>query len=163
MEWTLELGPIPLSTQGQEVTLNFYTPDIDNKNTFYTDSNGLEMQKRILDYRPTWNFTTNMKITQNYFPVNSAILIRDEQTGNQLTLMTTRSLGGSSLKKGSIEVMHHRRLFKDDGRGVGEALNETDEFDNGIQVTTTYYVQIFNRSQEKSMQRNWQLHTDDPL
>ena len=34
--------------------------------------------------------------------------------------------------EGQIEIMHHRRLFCDDGRGVGEALNETDTYDNGI-------------------------------
>ena len=38
--------------------------------------------------------------------------------------MTDRSLGGSSLKDGSLEFMVHRRLLHDDGRGVGEALNE---------------------------------------
>ena len=38
--------------------------------------------------------------------------------------MTDRSLGGSSLKDGSLEFMVHRRLLHDDSRGVGEALNE---------------------------------------
>jgi len=36
--------------------------------------------------------------------------------------------------------MHHRRIYKDDLRGGIEALNETDEFDNGMAVTTTYYL-----------------------
>jgi hypothetical protein len=31
---------------GKDLTVNFYTPDIDNRGKFYTDSNGLEMQKR---------------------------------------------------------------------------------------------------------------------
>lgn len=54
--------------------------------------------------------------------------------------MTPRSLGGSSLTKGMVEVMHNRRMYKDDGRGVGEALNETDADGNGMRVTTTYYL-----------------------
>ena len=77
-EWTLKLGSIPNVTDsqsGKEVILQFYTPNIQNNKTFYTDSNGLEMQKRILDYRPTWNFTSTMNITQNYYPINSAIAI----------------------------------------------------------------------------------------
>ncbi len=32
---------------GKDVTVNFFTPDIDNAGRFYTDSNGLEMQKRV--------------------------------------------------------------------------------------------------------------------
>jgi Glycosyl hydrolases family 38 C-terminal domain len=66
------------------------------------------------------------------------------KNGNQMTLMTTRAHGGSSIKEGQIEIMHHRRMYCDDGRGVGEPLNETDEFGNGMRVTTTYYLQLFN-------------------
>ena len=38
------------------------------------------MQKRVLNYRPTWNFTesleiSNENITGNYYPVNSAIVM----------------------------------------------------------------------------------------
>ena len=58
----------------------------------------------------------------------------------QLTLVTDRSHGGSSLASGQMEIMvtfanfwftlvriHsqlHRRMFEDDHFGVGEALNE---------------------------------------
>jgi hypothetical protein len=155
LEWVLKLGSIPLSKIGQEVIIQFYTPNIKNNKTFYTDSNGLEMQKRILDYRPTWDFVGVLNVTQNYYPINSAIAIRDESNGNQLTLMSTRAQGGSSLMEGQVELMHNRRLFYDDWRGVGEPLNETDEYGNGIQVTTTYYIHIFNRSSEQSVQRAW--------
>jgi hypothetical protein len=34
--------------------------------------------------------------------------------------------------------MQNRRLFKDDGRGVDEALNETDKFGLGISVPAKY-------------------------
>jgi hypothetical protein len=43
MEWDVKLNSIPVPTLGQEVTVNFLGLDIDNNNTFYTDSNGLEM------------------------------------------------------------------------------------------------------------------------
>ena len=92
-EWILKLGGIPLQPQGKEVVIQFYTPDINNNKTFYTDSNGLEMQERILDHRPTWNLSAFLNITQNYYPINSAIVIRDvmANNGGQLTLMNTRS------------------------------------------------------------------------
>ena len=38
---------------GKEIVLEVDTK-INNNKTFYTDSNGLEMQERIVNYRPTW-------------------------------------------------------------------------------------------------------------
>lgn len=35
------------------------------------------MQKRILNYRPTWTLSTDMTVSSNYYPINSAIAIRD--------------------------------------------------------------------------------------
>lgn len=52
--------------------------------------------------------------------------------------MNDRSQGGSSLQDGWIELMQNRRLFKDDHLGVDEALNETDQYGNGISVPATY-------------------------
>ena len=56
---------------GHEVTVNFHAPLIANNGVFYTDSNGLEMQRRELNFRPTWDLTLakSMNITANYYPI----------------------------------------------------------------------------------------------
>lgn len=54
------------------------------------------------------------------------------------------------LQKGRIELMHNRRMYQDDHRGMGEALNETDAAGNGITVVSNYYVHLFNSSLSES-------------
>ena len=54
--------------------------------------------------------------------------------------MNDRAQGGSSLKDGHIEFMQQRRIPADDGRGMGEYVNETDQYGHGIRVPATYYV-----------------------
>lgn len=47
---------------GTSVVAVFELEDFKNNGVFYTDANGLEMQKRILNYRPTWDLVnTNYK------------------------------------------------------------------------------------------------------
>jgi len=61
-----------------------------------------------------------------------------------------RAEGCSSLTDGSLECMVHRRLLMDDGRGVGEPLNETmggilndgTRLGEGLVITGTHYVHI---------------------
>jgi hypothetical protein len=55
-EWEVLLYGIPYGKVGKEVVVSWFTPNINNNGTFYTDSNGLEMQERKINYRPTWNF-----------------------------------------------------------------------------------------------------------
>ena len=43
VEFEVYIGPLPESMGGQEVTVNFFFYNLDTNNTFYTDSNGLEM------------------------------------------------------------------------------------------------------------------------
>ena len=45
--------------------------------------------------------------------------------GAELSVLTERAQGATSLASGSLEVMVHRRTLLDDWRGVGEPLNET--------------------------------------
>ncbi len=63
-----------------------------------------------------------MRRLQNYYPVNAITYINDAT--RQFTVITDRSQGGASLNAGQLEIMVHRRILHDDGRGVGEPLNE---------------------------------------
>lgn len=118
----------------------------------------MAMQERLLNKRKSFNYTSYDNITSNYYPINSAISVSDKNGNNTMLVMNSRSQGGSVLKEcARIELMHNRRLYKDDHRGVGEPLNETennypDRY--GITVVSNYYLQFFNNAKEKSVQRN---------
>lgn len=60
-------------------------PSIQNNNTFYTDSMGMEMQKRILNYRATWDLHVFQPVAGNYYPIQSTILIEDVKSGESLS------------------------------------------------------------------------------
>ncbi|KAL1785109.1 lysosomal alpha-mannosidase [Sigmodon hispidus] len=122
LEWTV--GPISLvDGWGKEVISRFNTP-MKTNGVFYTDSNGREILKRRRNHRPTWRLNQTEPVAGNYYPVNTRIYISDGH--QQLTVLTDRSQGGSSLKDGSLELMVHRSLLLDDGRGMGEALLDTE-------------------------------------
>ena len=59
--------------------------------------------------------------------------------------------------------MQNRRLFRDDWRGVEEALNEMDAYWNGITVPATYRLQLLERDQDFSYQRTMQMLIDEPI
>ncbi|KAF8400068.1 hypothetical protein HHK36_015943 [Tetracentron sinense] len=116
------VGPIPVDDGiGKEITTQITTTMKTNK-TFYTDSNGRDFIKRIRDYRTDWNLQVNQPVAGNYYPINLGIYMEDNM--NELSVLVDRSVGGSSIVDGQIELMLHRRLLHDDARGVGEALNE---------------------------------------
>ena len=156
IDWTV--GPIPVSDGiGKEVIIR-YSTDIQNNGEFFTDSNGRQLLSRIRDYRPTFEINMTEPTAQNYYPVNSKILIRDE-AGSELGVLVDRSQGGGSIQDGSVELMVHRynkknqvfpgiflilflfprRLLDDDAFGVGEALNET-EFGVGLVARGKHWV-----------------------
>lgn len=67
-----------------------------------------------------------LNVTANYYPIQTAIAMIDEQTNLQMTVMNDRSQGGAVIKNGRIELIQNRRLNVDDWRGVDEALNEVN-------------------------------------
>lgn len=137
-EW--QIGPIDVDDNiGKEVVIRFNS-NIKSNSTFYTDSNGREMLKRVRNFRSTWNLVPTEEISQNYYPINSRIFIRDEKTKKQLTIVNDRSQGGSSIKDGSIEIMLHRRILRDDGLGVIEPLNELGKDGKGLIVRGKMYL-----------------------
>ena len=78
------------------------------------------MQKRILNYRPTWNISknyndSNENITANFYPINSAQSMEDIKTGRMFAVMNEKPQSGSSLSPGSFEFMQNRRVNALDG------------------------------------------------
>lgn len=152
-KFDVELDSIPGEIlDGFEITPTFDAKDFDNNQTFYTDSNGLKMQKRVLNEREYYDFNEhwkddnhplhNQNISGNYYPVNSAISLFESGTSRQFTVSNDRSQGGASLQPGRIELMQHRRVPADDNKGVNEYLNEKDPDGQGIRVPASYYVQL---------------------
>lgn len=144
LQWTV--GPIPTrdkqqnsNPQGREV-VSFFSTDLNSGDAFYTDSNGREIIQRRLNHRETWNLTVVDPISGNYYPVASRIYIQDVHRDTQLTVLPDRPQGGSSLHPGTIELMVHRRLLRDDGLGVGEPLNEQGPDKEGIVYTGKHYL-----------------------
>ncbi|XP_019447419.1 PREDICTED: alpha-mannosidase At3g26720-like isoform X8 [Lupinus angustifolius] len=133
------VGPIPIDDGiGKEIITQF-TTTMETNRTFYTDSNGRDFIKRIRDFRTDWDLQVNQPIAGNYYPVNLGLYVQDSST--ELSVLVDRSVGGSSLVDGQIELMLHRRLIHDDARGVGEALNETVCIvDNCEGLTVKYFL-----------------------
>ena len=129
-DWTI--GPIPIRNwvydHGLEIVTKYDT-NFQNNGTFFTDSNSRETIRRIRHFRPTWDLETTEAVASNYYPVTSWMFIRDYNQDLQMTVLTDRSEGGTSMTDGSIEMMLHRRLLYDDGYGMEEALNELGIFD----------------------------------
>jgi hypothetical protein len=124
----------------------------DTNETFWTDSNGLEMQERHL------NVMTGKasNISGNYYPITQAVATRDILPGSnkQVTIMVDRPRGGSvDLAKSTIEIIHHRRLTKSDHKGLEEPLDEQDGKGQGIKVNGKYYMHVFDITKSKSLQR----------
>ncbi|XP_052182651.1 probable alpha-mannosidase At5g13980 [Diospyros lotus] len=137
------VGPIPVDDGiGKEIVTQVSTTLKSNK-TFYTDSNGRDFIKRIRDYRADWKLEVNQPVAGNYYPINLGIYMKDDS--KEVSVLVDRSVGGSSIVDGQLELMLHRRLLHDDGRGVAEALNETDCIGDkcfGLTIQGKYYLRI---------------------
>jgi len=147
VEFEYRVSSIPIMDgQGKELISRF-SSDVQSSSFFFTDSNGREFQTRKLNFRPTWPLQVTEPVAGNYYPVNAAAYIKD--TNKQLSILNDRSQSAASINNGQIEIMVHRRLLRDDSRGVGEPLNETDSITpypnpvrigDGLHITGSFYL-----------------------
>ncbi|XP_055376537.1 lysosomal alpha-mannosidase-like isoform X1 [Condylostylus longicornis] len=137
-EWLV--GPIPIEDGiGKEIITRFNSTDIKSNGIFYTDSSGRQMIKRVRDHRETWNYTVTEPIAGNYYPILTNIALEDKKT--RMAVLVDRAQGGGSIYDGTLEIMVHRRLLKDDAFGVGEPLNET-AFGDGLISRGKHYLLV---------------------
>jgi lysosomal alpha-mannosidase len=125
---------------GKEIITRFTVDKFFNKGVFYTDSNGREQIKRVLNTRSDYSYDVKDEpISSNYYPVTSRIVIKDDARNLEVAVLNDRAQGGTSLSDGVIELMVHRRLVRDDGYGVGEALRE-QEYGKGLYARGQHYL-----------------------
>lgn len=86
--------------------------DIQSGKTFYTDSNGFQMIKRVTH--------TQLPLEANFYPATSSVFLEDSRS--RLTLLLSHAHGAASINSGWMEVMLDRRLRSDDNRGLGEGV-----------------------------------------
>ncbi|XP_075661819.1 putative alpha-mannosidase At5g13980 [Castanea sativa] len=158
------VGPIPIDDGiGKEIVTQI-TTTLKNNKMFYTDSSGRDFIERIRDYRKDWDLEVNEPIAGNYYPINLGIYIKDNST--ELSVLVDRSVGGSSIKDGQLELMLHRRLVQDDSRGVIEQLNETVCISNtctGLTVVGKYYLRIDPLGEGAKWRRSFGQEIYSPL
>ncbi|XP_066387203.1 alpha-mannosidase-like isoform X3 [Miscanthus floridulus] len=137
------IGPIPVDDDVGKEVITRLTANMVTNSTFYTDSNGRDFLKRVRNYREDWNLQVTQPVTGNYYPVNLGVYVADGKY--ELSVLVDRAVGASSIQDGQLEIMLHRRLLKDDGRGVGEPLDEVvcvDQDCEGLTARGTYYVNV---------------------
>nr|POF01591.1 putative alpha-mannosidase [Quercus suber] len=158
------VGPIPIDDGiGKEIVTQI-TTTLKNNKMFYTDSSGRDFIERIRDYRKDWDLEVNEPIAGNYYPINLGIYIKDNST--ELSVLVDRSVGGSSIRDGQLELMLHRRLVQDDSRGVIEQLNETVCISNtctGLTVLGKYYLRIDPLGEGAKWRRSFGQEIYSPL
>jgi len=121
-----EVGP--LRAQGRELVVRLDTSLVTGASVF-TDDNGLEIIQR--------NFTKNTAELQagNFHPMVQRVFLRDRREDLQLNILSETTHGAAALAEGQVEVMVHRRCMEDDGRGVGEPLDDVTPIRPSFWVT----------------------------
>ena len=108
--------PIELDRTGKDIVVDWYLmDDFDTNKTFWVDSNGLEMVKKKLYSRKDYNYTGNGTIAGNYFPVTSAIAVRDHNItmpGKKNASNKPNSTNASKVSNTTKAVVEKRDLDK---------------------------------------------------
>lgn len=126
-------APIALDKAGKDIVVDWYMLDgFNSSGKFWVDANGLEMIPKEVNKRRDFNYLGNSTISSNYYPITSAIAVRDSNSSKQVLIMNDRAQGASAgLRKGkNIEIMQHRR-FQNKTVKANKALDlPLDELDN---------------------------------
>jgi len=58
------------------------------------------MQERRKDFRLDYQSTTNLSVSDDYYPITSAAYIQNSMSEHRMTIMTDRAQGCTSLEPG---------------------------------------------------------------
>eukprot|EP01104_Vermistella_antarctica_P015687 TRINITY_DN5202_c0_g4_i2.p1 TRINITY_DN5202_c0_g4~~TRINITY_DN5202_c0_g4_i2.p1 ORF type:complete len:1225 (+),score=354.91 TRINITY_DN5202_c0_g4_i2:133-3807(+) len=132
--------------RNRELVTRFSTK-IRTGDAFYTD-NGMEVLRRT---RPSGV----ERAEQNYYPMPTTALLRGELL--EFIVLSKQAGGVTSLGSGEIEVMLHRHLSRDDGRGLGEAVTDSTTH------LTSHRIALESPELLEEHRRVWSLQLNNPL
>ena len=95
------IGPIPWNDAdptsqhawGKEIVTRYDAPTLASAKTWYSDSNGRDSNKRVRDFRPTWNYSVQEPIAGNYVPVRDGFPSVGHER-SQMELLLRTGIGG---------------------------------------------------------------------
>jgi Cu/Zn superoxide dismutase len=128
---------------GKEIVSRFGGDEIKNQRTIYCDKYGLETRKME---KPTRTEETQT-IAASFLPMTSLCYIRSiVENGKtvQLSVQSAQAQGAASIKEGTVELMLYRMTETDDGKGVGEKLDDTSIYTSRLRLRIDKVTDTFD-------------------
>ena len=120
-----------------DIILNIQS-NLQTNGEFYTDSNGIKMQKRS-------SITNSIK--HKIYPIGRAISIKENN--NKITIYNDRPEGGTSLGDGNLLVILNRMTASDDNKGCFENLYEKES--TSVSFETKQIISFSNGFDEQKI------------
>jgi len=71
-------------TSGKDIIVDWgLLNDFDTGGKLFVDTNGLQMNNKELLHRREFTYNTNNTIAANYYPITSAIMVRDQNSSSK--------------------------------------------------------------------------------
>ena len=145
--------PLPRKTEKAFNYLLVLDSNINNINKeysqpeIYTDSQGINMLRRIKDTRPNYKYELTEKITSNFYPITSVVSLHEtENNNNMISIYSDRAQSVGVIDKGQIQILCQRFSTVDDWKGVGEPLYENSSSDRFFPVK--HLISFDNKNHE---------------
>jgi len=143
--------PLPRKTEKAYNYLLVLDSNINNINKEYskpeifTDSQGINMLRRIKDTRPNYKYELTEKITSNFYPITSVVSLHEtDNENNMISIYSDRAQSVGVIEKGQIQIICQRFSTVDDWKGVGEPLYENSSSDRFFPVK--HFISFDNKN-----------------
>ena len=106
-----------------------------NQPQIFTDSEGINMMKRIKDTRPNYKYEVTEKVSSNFYPITSVVsLYETNNIKNKISIYSDRAQSAGFMDKGQIQLICQRFSTTNDWKGMSEKLYETSSMNRFFSV-----------------------------
>lgn len=105
----------------RELYLSIRNRNLENDETFYSDSNGLSLLERRMNKHNDYEPENENLYAQNTYPITKIVLLKDKlnNSENNFGVISDRSQGVFGIGKGEININICRSPTSDDSLGLG--------------------------------------------